>query len=110
MEAAVSSLRVGGVDPQLGEGGGQVSRAAATTQRGRPWETRFVLVQWRGQWRGEVEAGEVRQRAASVQRRGNTMSRRGRLLRGSEDTDRKQNKVREIHITAQVPEALPVSR
>ena len=67
VEAAVASRCVGGVDAQLGQRGGQVPRAAAPAQRGGSWVTGLVLVQWRGQRRREVEAGQVRQRAASVE-------------------------------------------
>lgn len=87
MEVAVAPRRVGGIDAQLGEGGGQVPRAAAPTQGGRSWVARLVLVQRRGQRGGEVEAGQVGQRAAGVESRGDAVSRRGRLLRGRKDAE-----------------------
>lgn len=67
VEVAVASLCVGGVDAQLSEGGGQVPRAAPPTQRGGSWVAGLVLVKRRGQRGGEVEAGQVRQRAAGVE-------------------------------------------
>lgn len=54
-----------GIDAQLGQSGGQVARAAAPTQ-GRG-VARLVWVQRGGQWRREVQAGEVGQGAPRVQ-------------------------------------------
>lgn len=82
MVAAVSS---DGVDTQLGEGGGQVSGAAAPAQSRGCWVTGLVLVQRRGQRRREVEAGQVGQRAAGVGDLRDALDWRGRLLRGRED-------------------------
>lgn len=95
VEAAVASLCIGGVDAQLSEGGGQVARAAAPAQRGGSWVARLVLVERRGQRGGEVETGEVGQRAARVEGRRDAVSGRGRLLRGRKDTERKQKE--QIH-------------
>lgn len=94
VEVAVACLCVGGVDAQLSEGGGQVPCAAAPTQRGGSKVARLVLVKRRGQWGGEVEAGQVGQRAAGVEPRRDAVSRRGRLLRGRKDTERKQRGLR----------------
>ncbi len=90
VEVAVASLCIGGVDAQLSEGGGQVPRAAPPAQRGGSWVAGLVLVKRRGQRGGEVETGQVRQRAASVEGGRDAVSRRGRLLRGRKDTERKQ--------------------
>lgn len=54
---------VGAVDAQLGEGAGQVPRAAAATERR---VSGLLGVQRRGQWRREVQAGQIRQRAARI--------------------------------------------
>lgn len=67
MEVAVASRCAGGIDAQLGEGGGQVPRAVASAQRGGSWVAGLVQVQRRGQRGGEVEAGQVGQRAAGVE-------------------------------------------
>lgn len=85
VEAAVAST--GCIDAQLGEGGRQVPCAAPPTQGGGSWVTGLILIQRRGQRGGEVEAGEIGQRAASVEGQGDAVSRRGRLLRGREDAE-----------------------
>lgn len=48
----------GAVDAQLGEGAGQVPRAAAAAERRVPG---LLGVQRRGQRRWEVQAGQIRQ-------------------------------------------------
>lgn len=93
VEVAVASLCVGGIDAQLSERGGQVPRAAAPAQRGGSWVAGLVLVERRGQRGGEVQAGQVGQRAAGVQGRRDAVSWRGRLLRGRKDTERRQSGV-----------------
>lgn len=94
MEVAVASLCVGSVDAQLSEGGGQVPRAAPPAQRGGSRVARLVLVKRCGQRGGEVEAGQVGQRAAGVEIRRDAVSRCGRLLWGRKDTERKQRRFR----------------
>lgn len=91
VEVAVASLRAGGVDAQLSEGGGQVPRAAPPAQRGGSRVGGLVLVERRGQRGGKVETGQVGQRAAGVEGRRDAVSRQRRLLRRREDTEKKQN-------------------
>lgn len=62
VEGAVASLGAAGMDAQLGQGGRQVARAAAGVSR-------LVLVQRCGQRRGEVKAGQIRERPANVEGR-----------------------------------------
>lgn len=50
VEVAVASLRAGGVDAELSEGGGQVPCAAPPAQRRGSWVGGLILVQRRGQW------------------------------------------------------------
>lgn len=94
VEVAVASLRIGGVDAQLREGGGEVSRAAPPAQRGGSLVARLVLVERRRQRGGEVQAGQVGQRAAGVEGRRDAVGQRGRLLRGREDAERRQRRIR----------------
>ena len=94
VEVAVASLRVGGVDAQLSEGGGQVPRAVPPAQGRGSGVARLVLVERRGQRGGEVQTGQVGQRAAGVEGRRDAVSRRGRLLRGRKDTEGRRTRLR----------------
>ena len=72
---------VAGVDAKVGEGAGQVASAVA------PTESRvagLVRVQWGGQRRGKVQAGQVWQGTPCVQRRGDVRG-AGLLVWGGED-------------------------
>lgn len=54
----------GSADAQVGEVGGQAARAVGCAEGG---EGHGVLgVQWSGQWRRELDVGQIRQRTTSV--------------------------------------------